>query len=637
MKNPFKSKKEDSGEFLAEDYRGTEDMSAGISDLDDEGSVRGLCDLYCPDPGPAPEAICETSVVHFHDVADTLVENGNLRDDVYQQLRQSQASDPGIESGEWLLAQHAVSEDDLLSAKASLYGMTYQRISSEDIDTDVFERLDAGFIENSHIMPVRIEEGILLLATSEPGNAFALDDARRQVHMETRTIVCAPQDIREAIEATKDTEEVDYNIDEIISDMTEVEVVQDTQDDGEDLEKMAGQSPVIKFVNFLISNAIREGASDIHIEPKEKITKIRYRIDGILFEVKQAPSKMHAAITSRIKIMANLDISERRLPQDGKISVMVGGRKVDLRVSTLPTSFGEKTVIRVLDSQSIIRGLEELGMEPDVCETFQEQIALPHGVFLVTGPTGSGKSTTLYSALRQMDGDRLNVSTVEDPVEYQLDFCNQVQVRETIGMTFGAALRSLLRQDPDIIMVGEIRDKETARIAIQAALTGHLVLSTLHTNDAPGSITRMVNIGIDSYLIAAALNGVLAQRLVRKICAKCKEAWDVPENMKRYIERSGIGTDDLVLGAGCDCCRGSGYAGRLGIYELMVIDDQFRDMINMDSSVSNMRRAFQASGLPALFDDGMKKVERGLTTIEEVLRVTEVYGISADEEFVEGK
>jgi type IV pilus assembly protein PilB len=333
--------------------------------------------------------------------------------------------------------------------------------------------------------------------------------------------------------------------------------------------------------------------------------------------------------------MANLDISERRLPQDGKISVMVGGRKVDLRVSTLPTSYGEKTVIRVLDSQSIIRGLEELGMEEEVCETFSEQIALPHGVFLVTGPTGSGKSTTLYSALRQMDGDRLNVSTVEDPVEYQLDFCNQVQVRETIGMTFGAALRSLLRQDPDIIMVGEIRDQETARIAIQAALTGHLVLSTLHTNDAPSSITRMVNIGIDAYLIAAALNGVLAQRLVRKICPKCKEHWDVPENMRRYIERSGIKTDHLVCGKGCDSCRGSGYSGRLGIYELMVIDEKFRDMINMDSSVTNMRRAFQASGLPALFDDGMKKVERGLTTVEEVLRVTEVYGITADADFIE--
>ncbi|MCG8686125.1 MAG: GspE/PulE family protein, partial [Desulfobacterales bacterium] len=303
--------------------------------------------------------------------------------------------------------------------------------------------------------------------------------------------------------------------------------------------------------------------------------------------------------------------------------------------STLPTSHGEKTVIRVLDSQSIIRGLDQLGMEDDVVETFREQVALPHGVFLVTGPTGSGKSTTLYSALRQMDGDRLNVSTVEDPVEYQLDFCNQVQVQETIGMTFAAALRSLLRQDPDIIMVGEIRDNETARIAIQAALTGHLVLSTLHTNDAPSSITRMVNIGIDAYLIAASLNAVLAQRLVRKICSKCKTAWEVPENMRRYIERSGIQTDGLMHGAGCDACRGSGYSGRLGIYELMVIDDKFRDMINMDSSVSNMRRAFRASGQAALFDDGMKKVERGLTTVEEVLRVTEVYGITEDEAFIE--
>jgi type IV pilus assembly protein PilB len=636
MKNPFKSTKGGNGEFFAEDYVDAGNGSVGLSEIDDEESVRGLCDLYCPDPDSGPDTVCETNVVHLRDVADTLIESGHLREDVYKQLRQSQASDPSIESGEWLLAQHAVSEEVLLTAKASLYGMTYQRFAPGDIDAEAFDKLDIGFIENSQIMPVRFEDGVLLLATAEPGNAFALEDARRQVRMDTRVVVCAPQDIQDILHSTGEVEEeVDYNIDEIISDMTEVEVVQDTQDDGEDLERMAGQSPVIKFVNFLISNAIREGASDIHIEPKEKVTRIRYRIDGVLFEVKQAPSKMHPAITSRVKIMANLDISERRLPQDGKISVMVGGRKVDLRVSTLPTSHGEKTVIRVLDSQSIIRGLEELGMETNVCETFREQVALPHGVFLVTGPTGSGKSTTLYSALRQMDGDRLNVSTVEDPVEYQLDFCNQVQVRETIGMTFGAALRSLLRQDPDIIMVGEIRDTETARIAIQAALTGHLVLSTLHTNDAPSSITRMVNIGIDPYLIAAALNGVLAQRLVRKICSKCKAPWDVPENMGRYIERSGISSDHLVFGAGCDNCRGSGYSGRLGIYELMVIDDKFRDMINMDSSVSNMRRAFQASGLPALFDDGMKKVERGLTTVEEVLRVTEVYGITADEEFVE--
>jgi type IV pilus assembly protein PilB len=417
--------------------------------------------------------------------------------------------------------------------------------------------------------------------------------------------------------------------------MADVEVVKEQEDDLEDLEKMAGQSPVIKFVNFLISNAIREGASDIHIEPKDKFTRIRCRIDGVLFETTQSSLKMHPAIVSRIKIMANLDIAERRLPQDGKIKVTVGGRGVDLRVSILPTNHGEKVVIRVLDSKSIMRDLEQLGMEKQVCETFRGQIAAPHGILLVTGPTGSGKSTTLYSSLSQMDGDKLNISTVEDPVEYELDFCNQVQTSEKIGLDFASALRCLLRQDPDVIMIGEIRDNETARIAVQAALTVHLVLSTLHTNDAATSITRLVNIGIDEYLIAASLNAALAQRLVRKICPKCKAKYKVPKNIRKYVNDSGVKPEHLFAGKGCDDCRGSGYVGRMGIYELLVIDDGFRDMINRDSSVSNMRRVFRQSGQPGLFEDGMIKVRQGLTTIEEVMRVTEVYSKNEEEVFVE--
>jgi type IV pilus assembly protein PilB len=393
---------------------------------------------------------------------------------------------------------------------------------------------------------------------------------------------------------------------------------------------MAGQSPVIKFVNYLISNAAREGASDIHIEPKEKFLRTRCRIDGMLFEMKQSPLKMHPAIVSRIKIMANLDISERRLPQDGKIKVCVGGRAIDLRVSTLPTNNGEKVVIRVLDSKSILRGLEQLGMEPDVMAAFGEQVALPHGILLVTGPTGSGKSTTLYTALGQMDGDKMNISTVEDPVEYELDFCNQVQTNEKIGLDFASALRSLLRQDPDVIMIGEIRDNETARIAVQAALTGHLVLSTLHTNDAAGSITRLVDIGIDAYLIAASLNAVLAQRLVRKICPECKKTYRLPESMRERVKGSGIRANQFYHGTGCDHCRGSGYVGRVGIYELLVIDDQFRDMINQDPSINNMRRVFHESGRRSLFDDGLIKIKQGLTTIEEVLRVTEVYSETSE-------
>ncbi|MDD5458907.1 MAG: GspE/PulE family protein, partial [Phycisphaerae bacterium] len=435
-------------------------------------------------------------------------------------------------------------------------------------------------------------------------------------------VVCLDQDIDKVIDAFDD-EKINYDVDDIISDMTDVEVVQAEERDFEDLEKMAGQSPVIKFVNYLISNAIGEGASDIHIEPKIKNTRIRYRIDGVLFETMQSPLKMHPAVVSRIKIMANLDISERRLPQDGKISVIVGGRGIDLRISTLPTSHGEKVVVRILDSHSIMRGLEHLGMTTEVMETFREQIKSPHGILLVTGPTGSGKSTTLYSALGQMDGDSMNISTVEDPVEYELEFCNQIQVHENIGMTFASALRSLLRQDPDIIMVGEIRDQETARIAVQAALTGHLVLSTLHTNDAPSSITRLVNIGIDPYLIAASLNAVLAQRLVRKICMQCKQPYQLPDSMKKTIEAANISPDKIFHGVGCDACRGSGYVGRIGIYELLLVDDYIRNMINTDASATNLRQAFMQTKRATLFDDGMQKVAQGLTTMEEILRVTE--------------
>ena len=598
-----------------------------VATCSDVGEVRGLCDLYSPEP---------TSQSHVRDAADILLEMNKITDEQYGRLRRELMNRPGIDVATWLLKEGFVEADDVLHAKAQLGGMEFRRVTPQEVERETFDKLDQAFIQRSSIIPIAVEDETLLVATSEPANIFAIEDVKRQTGMDVRVVVCSPDDITAVCESFKAEEDnVDYNLDEIINDMTEVEVVQDQEEDSEDLESMAGQSPVIKFVNYLISNAVREGASDIHIEPKEKQTKVRYRIDGVLFEAMQAPNKMHPAIVSRIKIMANMDISERRLPQDGKVSAIIGGRAIDLRISTLPTNRGEKTVIRVLDSNSICRGLEHVGMESDVCESFAEQIAMPHGILRVTGPTGSGKSTTLYSALSQMDGERLNVSTVEDPVEYELGFCNQVQVRDHIGMTFAAALRSLLRQDPDVIMIGEIRDNETSRIAVQAALTGHLVLSTLHTNDAASSVTRLVNIGIDPYLIAASLNAAVAQRLVRRICPKCTEPYKVPDRLRRYVEQSGAKPGELVHGAGCDACRGSGYAGRVGIFEMLVVDDKFRDIINQDSSVANMRRAFHESGRDSLFDDGMKKVQKGLTTVEEVLRVTEVYGQNADEVFVE--
>ncbi|OHB73842.1 MAG: hypothetical protein A2Z25_10260 [Planctomycetes bacterium RBG_16_55_9] len=609
---------------LREGRSGDSRTGARPNDGFDE-EISGLSQLYSPG---------EDSVSAIRDVADVLSEMGTITSEQLSEIRRKQKVKPNCDVCQIITELHLAGEPDISMARAGLYGLEFRRIDPEKVDRDAFGSLGIDYIRNNRIMPIAFRDQTLVVATSHPADLFVIEDVKRQTRMNTETIVCLDSDIDKVCDVLSD-ERVNHNLDDIINDMSDVEIVQDEREDSEDLEKMAGQSPVIKFVNYLISNAIREGASDIHIEPKEKFMKTRYRIDGVLFEMKQSPLKMHPAIVSRIKIMANLDISERRLPQDGKIKVSVGGRAIDLRVSTLPTNHGEKVVIRVLDSQSVLRGLAQLGMEPDVMETFGEQIVLPHGILLVTGPTGSGKSTTLYSALCQMDGDKLNISTVEDPVEYELGFCNQVQINDKIGLDFAMSLRSLLRQDPDVIMIGEIRDNETARIAVQAALTGHLVLSTLHTNDATASIPRLGDIGIEPYLIAASLNAVLAQRLVRKICPKCKQLYEVSQNVRKYLEKAGVQLDQMYHGAGCDNCRGSGYLGRAGIYELLILDERFRDMINKDPSVNNMRRVFHESGRRTLYDDGILKIKQGLTTIEEVLRVTEVYGKSEDEAFVE--
>ena len=386
----------------------------------------------------------------------------------------------------------------------------------------------------------------------------------------------------------------------------------------------ARSEPVINFVDSLIATAVNEGASDIHIEPREKELHVRLRIDGVLFKKPAPPIKMHPAVISRLKILANLDISERRLPQDGRIRANVGGKQVDLRISMLPISHGEKCVIRVLDSRAISVGLEQLGMAETTLDAFRSEILQPHGIVLVTGPTGSGKSTTLYSALQVMDGSQLNICTVEDPVEYDLASVNQVQVHESIGMTFAAALRSLLRQDPDTIMVGEIRDEETARVAVQAALTGHMVLSTLHTNDAPSSITRLIDIGIESYLISAAVNGALAQRLLRRICSNCKEQLTtIPEATAVYLEEHNVEPRPLYCGTGCEECRHTGYKGRIGIYELLVLNQELRDVITRSPSLGDLKAAASAQGMRTLRDDGLQKAFQGLTTVDELIRITE--------------
>ncbi len=558
-------------------------------------------------------------------VEQILLDGGQITQEQLAQARLAQAQTPGKQIAQVLLTMNAASESQILSAQAECMGLAFEVPDRSEVDAQAFALLPPDYVRKHSILPLRFDGKALILGMSDPANVFLVDEVKRKTRRECRTVVTPTADINRLLEQLTSSTAADVKVDEIIADMGEddVQIVETKKDDVTDLEKSGSESPVIRFVNFLIFDAIKQGASDIHIEPKEKTLKIRYRIDGILFESMNPPHSMHSSIVSRMKIMANLDISERRLPQDGRIRTIVHGRKVDLRMSTLPTGFGEKVVVRILDNRSINVPLEDLGFGEDSMTIWKNQIDMPHGILLVTGPTGSGKTTTLYSSLRCMDGDKLNISTVEDPIEYNLPVANQVQVHEKIGMTFSAALRSLLRQDPDVVMLGEIRDAETARIAVQAALTGHLVLSTLHTNDAPASITRLINIGVEPYLISAAVNAILAQRLVRKICQTCREDYTPTEEMREFLTTQGFTSEKVYRGKGCDRCRKTGYSGRLGIYELLVMDDQLRDMVTRNPDVNHLRKLCRERGLVSLREDGFLKVKAGMTTVDEILRVTE--------------
>jgi type IV pilus assembly protein PilB len=557
-------------------------------------------------------------------VEQLLLERGQINEEQLAQARTVQGQTPGKSIPQILLTMNAASEAQILSAVAETAGVPFEQPERATVNPEAFNLLPADYIRQRLVLPLRFDENLLIVAVTDPNNVFLLDEVKRKIRREIKLVVTTPADIARVVEQMT-SQNVDMKLDEIVKDMADddVQVVKEEKEDVTDLEKIGSESPVIRFVNYLIFDAIKQGASDIHIEPKEKALKIRYRIDGVLFEAMNPPYAMHPAIVSRMKIMGNLDISERRLPQDGRIRAMVHGRKVDLRMSTLPTASGEKVVVRILDNRSINVALEDLGFGEDALTIWKNQIDQPHGILLVTGPTGSGKTTTLYSSLRCMDGNKLNISTVEDPIEYHLGAASQVQVFDKIGMTFSAALRALLRQDPDVVMLGEIRDPETARIAVQASLTGHLVLSTLHTNDAPSSITRLINIGVEPYLISAAVNAILAQRLVRKICQHCKEEFVPSSEMKEFLTLQGFASDKTFKGKGCDRCRKTGYSGRLGIYELLVMDDNLRDMVTSNPDVTHLRKLCRERGLVTLRDDGIQKVMKGLTTVDEILRVTE--------------
>ena len=553
-----------------------------------------------------------------------LLETGQVTLEQIEQAELRRKENPHVSVLDILAQEKIIDSAQALQAMAMYFKLPFLSITPAEVDQRTFGLLPVGYCKAKKVLPIRKTEQGVVVALTDPADIFLIDDIKRRIDGPIKLAVAPPDDILRVLEDL--SADPNEQVDEIIKGISEdtVEVVDSPNEDVADLEMLAGESPVIRYVNFLISLAVREGASDIHIEPGEMRLRIRCRIDGVLFDQSAPPARMHAAIISRLKIMANLDIAERRLPQDGRIRATVHGRTIDLRVSTLPVIHGEKCVIRILDARSTQVGLANLGFLPETLDAFKEEILQPHGIVLVTGPTGSGKSTTLYSSLRIMDGDKQNISTVEDPVEYELDFCNQVNVHESIGMTFAAALRSLLRQDPDVIMVGEIRDQETARIAIQAALTGHMVLSTLHTNDAPSSITRLMNIGVEPFLISASLNGILAQRLVRRICADCNEPiTDVPDSLAEYLRKNGSDPDKLRQGRGCEKCRGTGYRGRVGMYEFLAINSEMRRIISSGASLNELREAARASGMRTLREDGLVKVSQGHTTVEEVMRVTE--------------
>jgi type IV pilus assembly protein PilB len=526
--------------------------------------------------------------------------------------------------GELLVEMGYCTENQIASALAQAYGVPYAQVSPKICDPKVIEILPREFLEEYIILPLFKVNNVLTMAVSEPTNVFLIDEIERISGCKVQIVCSTSKDIKATLQTYLPAANV-FVIDDIIDDegLEEFALVENITQDISNLEEIAGQSPVVKLVNYLLYNAVRENASDIHIEPDDKKLRVRYRVDGRLYEKICPPYQMHSAIVSRVKIMAELDIAQRRLPQDGGIHVLVEGRPIDLRVSVMPGNFGEKVVIRIIDPQKVLFSLESLGFVYENLQLFRQVIQSPNGIVLVTGPTGSGKNTTLYAALSELNSEEVNICTVEDPVECNIAGINQFQVNQAAGFVFSTALRSLLRQDPDIIMVGEIRDEATANIAVQAALTGHLVLSTLHTNDAPGAVTRLLDLGVAPYLVSASLIAVLAQRLVRKICPNCKTEYEPPSSIRKVVEKDSGKMQKFYRGVGCKKCRNTGYAGRIAIQELFVPNEEIMEMINERSSLKKLRAKALRSGMISLQSDGIEKVKVGIISIEEVLRTTQ--------------
>ena len=519
--------------------------------------------------------------------------------------------------GRVLVERGVLTESQLVAALAQQIGLKFVDLSDYPLDGAAVASVPPTVCRRYNALPIGYEDGRLLVAMSDPANVFAIDDIRSLTGAEVKPVVATKADVTAAINRV-------HRADGDLDDLTMALDNTDEDDDLSALKDVVEDAPIVKFVNLLITQAIQDRASDIHIEPTERDLRVRFRIDGVLHEIMRSPKNIQSGVISRLKIMADINIAERRVPQDGRLSVTVNQKKIDLRVATLPTVWGEKVVMRVLDNSTAMLKLSDLGFRDENYERYAVSFTKPYGMILVTGPTGSGKSTTLYATLNIVSKPEINVITVEDPVEYRIPGINQVQTNTKAGLSFASALRSILRSDPDVVLIGEVRDHETAQIAIEAALTGHLVLSTLHTNDAPSAITRLVEMGIEPFLVGSALDCILAQRLARRLCSKCREAYTPEAEALRaarfpWIEGEPLPT--LYRAVGCSACAKTGYKGRLALHEVMPVSEEIERLAVERASAVTIGQVAREQGMATLRDDGMAKVLNGVTTLEEILRV----------------
>ena len=560
-------------------------------------------------------------------IGELLVKESLLTTEQLRKARE-EAKTKGGRLGAQITKLGFLEETELSDFVAKQYGVPSIDLAEFEIDDAIVSLVPEEVAIKHTVIPVNRAGSTLVIASADPSNILAIDDIKFLTGYDVEVVVASEESIKTAIDKCYDQA---TSVADIMSDFddSDIDIIQESDElDAAELQKESEDAPVVKLVNLILTDAVKKSASDIHIEPYETEYRVRYRIDGILYEMMRPPLKLKEAITSRVKIMAKLDIAEKRLPQDGRIKIKtkLGGqiKDLDFRVSVLPSIFGEKIVLRLLDKDNLMLDMTKLGFEEESLRRFEQAIFRPYGMVLVTGPTGSGKTNTLYSALQRVNTPEVNIMTAEDPVEFNLTGINQVQMKEQIGLNFAATLRSFLRQDPNIVLVGEVRDFETAEVAIKAAMTGHLVLSTLHTNDAPSSINRLMNMGIEPFLVASSVHLVAAQRLVRRICAACKEPYEVPSQALGNIgfDSAEIKSLQLFRGRGCDVCSGTGYKGRIGLYEVMEVDEEVRELILSGASAYELRQKAIENGMISLRESGLQKIRDGVTSIDEVLRET---------------